>query len=1524
MKKIFILIVLTLCFYIGYSQRTTKFSTNQTAFFEELIVFFESVEKKEDKKEGRLLIENFTPIWNVMGDSKKNMIIANCNRMIDKKMRPFPQFNIYLRTIINFENAKQNEANFKIFHTILETLIEQSRGRNYMAYLEFCEGLFLDNTLYKSPTTQWKSDNSGYEMKFENATPYIVFNSLNLAGYANNDSTIIYDTKGEYYPIENSWKGKGGLITWERAGYEKDMVWVEINKYEVNLKFSKYDIDSVTFYNKNFFDEPLIGSLSERVLANVTPENATYPEFKSYNLRLKIDNIFPDVDYEGGFTMKGAKLYGSGDKDTDAYLTFKREGKPFIVAGAMNFVIAKKKISSTGANVTIYMDKDSIYHPCIQLKYNDESKEVSFLRDKGGLSNSPYFNSFHKLDMDFEALYWNMKEPKIDLRMIKGMGTESTALFESSNYFSQYRFDKIQALDDMNPLAVILNYTRKVNSNEFTLNEMASYMRTSVEQAKIVLINLANLGFLMYDLNYDKIVVKDRLLQYINSSAGKIDYDVIQFNSSVNEGVNASINLLNFDLNLRGVERVFLSDSQNVVIYPKEQKLTIKKNRDFAFDGKVNAGLFEYFGKLYTFEYDNFKLNMPVIDSLSFRVFDKTKEPDNYGRYPLVRVKSVLEDMSGELLIDNPFNKSGIHPFDEYPIFNSKKDAFVYYNKSYIQNGVYTKDRFYFHLEPFTIDSLNTFSTEGLQFKGYLASADIFPDIYEPLKVQPDYSLGFVRKTPADGYPVYKGKGTYYDLINLSNKGLIGHGTLNYLASVSKSDKFVFFPDSMRAMVQDFELKEQVAAVEYPQVSGKDVDEKWMPYQDQMIIAKVDNPIEMYNKKSKLNGSVTLSPSELTGQGTMVFNDAEMDSRLFKFKQQVFDADTADFRLKTYDLSELAFSTKNYKSHIDFTKRKGEFKSNGGGSKVEFPVNQYICFMDQFDWYMDKEEIELAVDVNDQMKQLEGKTIKELADIEISGSEFISVHPQQDSLRFVSPRAKYNLKNNTIFAEDVKIIKVADAAIFPGDGLVTIYKKAQMETLKNAKILANMVTRFHTMYNANINITSRKKYTGNAYYDYIDENEKKQLIYFDVVDVDTTIQTFAKGVIKKENNFTLSPDFEYYGDVNLTASKEFLMYEGATRINHDCDSNNLYWLRFKAEINPAEIFIPIPEDIKDENNTPLFVSLMNSSDTMYSAFLKPKFKTTDFPVISSNGFLYFDKSRKQYKVAAMDKLRQFNLPGNYISLDKENCFTYSEGKINLTSGLGRVVFDVYGNIENVFANGKTNIDAFIILDFFFSDNAMKIFTDNLELYTDLQPVDISRETYGKSLSEVIGIEAADKFISDLNLVGKVRGRFPEELQKTFVLSHVNMKWNSETKSYQSEGKIGIGNMKKNLVNKYVDGYVELVQRRGGDVLNLYFELDKGDWYFFSYQNRVMQAWSSHKEFMQIITDEKPQNRKLKTDKGESPYSYYLSSERRVKDFLKKFQQKDEEEKENIDGEKDEEEKPIEKPVEKEKEKEEQK
>jgi len=73
------------------------------------------------------------------------------------------------------------------------------------------------------------------------------------------------------------------------------------------------------------------------------------------------------------------------------------------------------------------------------------------------------------------------------------------------------------------------------------------------------------------------VYVKDKVFNYVEANAGKKDFDVIQFNSVVESLDNAKLSLINYDLKLEGISRVFLSDSQNVVVYPNEQKIIVKK-----------------------------------------------------------------------------------------------------------------------------------------------------------------------------------------------------------------------------------------------------------------------------------------------------------------------------------------------------------------------------------------------------------------------------------------------------------------------------------------------------------------------------------------------------------------------------------------------------------------------------------------------------------------------------------------------------------------------------------------------------------------------------------------------------------------------------------------------------------------------------------------------------------------------------------------------------------------------------------
>ena len=348
LKHILIFIISLLISFSVKSQKTIKsFTDDPNTFIEELKTFFQEIDSPNDKKIAKDFFDEFMVNWNggKFTDARKKQMIATCNKMIKKKMKPVPQFKDYLSAVINITNSNQTEASYNLWEASLDKLINRSTSTLFVEYLEMSNNLFTGNILFKSATTTWKSDNNKFIFEFD-SVPRIVFSALKLTCYANNDSSVIYNTKGTFYPTQNRWIGKGGKITWKRTGLSPDSVYALVNNYNILLKFSKYNIDSVNFYNKNYFTSPLLGRFEDKLLANHEEDKVSYPRFESYDKRLKIKNVFPDIDYDGGFTMNGAKLMGAGDADKNAILYFYREGKKFMKTEAKTYIIRKDKISS--------------------------------------------------------------------------------------------------------------------------------------------------------------------------------------------------------------------------------------------------------------------------------------------------------------------------------------------------------------------------------------------------------------------------------------------------------------------------------------------------------------------------------------------------------------------------------------------------------------------------------------------------------------------------------------------------------------------------------------------------------------------------------------------------------------------------------------------------------------------------------------------------------------------------------------------------------------------------------------------------------------------------------------------------------------------------------------------------------------------------------------------------------------------------------------------------------------------------
>src|SRR5690606_37612811 len=167
-----------------------------------------------------------------------------------------------------------------------------------------------------------------------------------------------------------------------------------------------------------------------------------------------------------------------------------------------------------------------------------------------------------------------------------------------------------------------------------------------------------------------------------------------------------------------------------------------------------------------------------------------------------------------------------------------------------------------------------------------------------------------------------------------------------------------------------------------------------------------------------------------------------------------------------------------------------------------------------------------------------------------------------------------------IFCEKVDHIDIADARIFPDSMKVVIRKKAKLDDFENSRIVANYITKYHQIVNATTSITARRAYTAKGDYPYYDIDSNLFLIPISKVYLDSSYQTIAEGKIAETAEFKLSPEFYFYGNVRMNAADPEMLFEGATKIEHNCDAFAKNWMSFKARLNPKNIQIPVTEDMK--------------------------------------------------------------------------------------------------------------------------------------------------------------------------------------------------------------------------------------------------------------------------------------------------------------------------------------------------------
>lgn len=1483
-------------------------STDKAAFFDEMTAYLNSSTSKSDRDEAAAMMKGFYDVWNGYYDAGDASMVMEISEMLYSKSGSKAYLNIFTFVDVLHHLPVVGMPHSDVTNWLCFTKDKYGKSANgFDKYIVSCRSVFVDKVLSEKGNSKWEVQDAHFRFPDRNSFQLLVSNSTLVLKSAK-DESVIHDVSGAYSLYDNTFIGNGGRVDWSRFRIPSDVTYVTLPDYYVlNLSRSEYSIDSVIFHDKKYFEDAVLCRFEDKVMVNAPNEKTLYPRVKSYRSDYVVHDILKDVDFEGGLGMMGNQIDVFGGIDRKAVFSFRRNGRKVAAVQAKRFVMSADEIlASENAAVRYYLsdtlggavDTDSVYHNGLGFRFENAKRKMVFFRSEKGYGDAPFHDTYHGLDIYLESMSWDLDDNVVNFSRMDGVGTASEGDVMSVNYFRNDDFAKLRGLDGTHPMIRIEKYLKDYGNPErpdfFYMGDLCNYLNFPKEQVVSLLLRLQAEGYLEYDSEEKSVSVLPRFFDVIESYRENRDYDVIKLHTfTTNKQPNIRLDLNTNELIVFGVtstieglsgSAISLSDRKRVVIVPDNGRLAFKKDRAFRFSGGIVAGMFEFFAKDCLFNYDDFMIEMSKVDSLRFYARENNR---------IIPVNGTLERLQGRLLIDHGDNKSSRYETPDYPKFYSDANAFKFYRD--INGGVFNpgcvdsiamadnmNNKFYYYLYPFVVENLADLSMSDVAFQGELVSGNIFQPIKEPLVVMDDFSLGFDHRIGAsdkDSYPMYDGRGCFHQHIHLSDAGFYGVGRLDYQTAEFNSDKFLFYLDSVTAITNGFKMSPLADGTKFPLASADVLKLKWNVYEPDLTTETVDNPMCIY-ENTRFVGKTSLNDDGLVADGKMRFGLTEFDSRNFAFDSRSFVADSADFVLYSSDSVTVAFAATNYRADVNFDTQKVQYDYLDASSNLDFPMNRFVCTLKEAEWDMASNNLHVynPVSGNDAYNLAVSK--EDLLKVHDNASKFISLVPEQDSLQFYSTSAEYDMSNYIIHAHDVKVIRVADAAVFPYEHDIDIDAESRLKPI-TGELLVDTLNSFHLFSDAVVRIKSRRDYSAKGTWDYNSADGVRFPVYFDSI-VPVNGVTDAYAVLADSVDFLLSSQFAFSGNLTLSAGEELGYYNGRFALagfdKRPIDSASLeldsvlsvssqqelllterQWFASSTRVNPDDIRIPIEMNVIGKENPELCNGLYykQTVEGGYKAFFLAlnEHRSEMEMVARTNGMLRYDADSLRFVIDADGY-------DTYLSLDNRGVIV-GHGSFDLGMDMGLADFVCRGEYVQ-YPNDSMVLNVLNVLNVPVFDD--KVLEGIAEVYSNIEgeSIDLTQTPFVDYYRSEHDEDVANDFVRDIELEGYPRIGARDFYCRTIVIPDLKMVWNDRLRAFVSVGKIGLGNLGSHVVNKYVDGYVVFDHRLGN--ITYFFKNDL----FMTYINYncgdgQLQVHATYGDVNQRLYDLKEKSRTIMND-----------------------------------------------------------
>ena len=1351
----------------------------------------------------------------------------------------------------------------------------------------------------------------------------ITLKNMSLAIVANGDSAVLANTSGDLMLKSGTLVGEGGKFTWETAG--RPDIFVTLSDYALTTMSPRLEADDVTLtYEKS---KPIKGVFEYVSKKKSGP--VTYPRFMSWQNDVKLPDLGPDIDYRGGLALSGTQMVGASASGQPAQVTIKYNGKPALKASSRRFNFAMgdmpvdslladstqnggfnttpEPVKAKGARPLItansaafigYVGSDSITHPAVNFRY-DKAQHIAWLdrEQRTDYARVPYSDSYHKFYIQPEVVRWDLPRKKVDFYQV-GAKREVPVRFESYDYFQPQRYSDLTVDYGFHPLQIVANYVSTKKQQTFLDDDITEFAKqVNPVSLRGALNRMVLEGYIDRDNNTKLMRLSRKGVLYVLANVQKQDYDNFQVQSvfvSSDSIKNATINLDDKIMTIRGVDHFVLSDSLKIFGIPSDKTLKIGKGRDFTFNGQLKAGTLRYAGQDLKFDYDKFSMGLNKIDSITFssqKLAAQGKEGEIGG--------DIKYEKAGTVFLAGADNKSGrMKDKKTTQRLVMPEGMTVYFNQP-VRGDITYNQKVYFKIPAIDNDSLGK---GDIAFVGTFYSDGMFPPFKAQLVTMPDNTLGFTHKAPAAGYPVYTGKKgaapstvKFTGELTMDKSGLRAEGTLNHLTASLNTNGMLFMTDSLLASGDKGEIKEGLvgkpggASAYFPQVQLNNFSLKWWPKADSMVITTQKNNFNFYNATTNLEGELVVRSTGLFGNGTLRRKDSETVSNTIKFNKDGFLANNAEFKIISDKETPGTPAGKpilvGTGVDVDFNQTKG---------MVGLAINKKESLDDTVQASMDFPFAAYKTNINRAQWNLNAKTIAMKGDVKTS--TFTATAEEQEGLTFNGSSALYDAEKRTLNISGVPYVTSADARIYPAKGLVAIGRNGEMAPLKNARLELDTINLFHRLKNGNIQVLSRTRFAGDATYQFATakgDTASIKMGSFELKEApamasanltadakkssrrasraadqkaETTYFTVAHAEVDEVDNLQLAPKMLFKGNIDMQAPAPDLAMDGfikpALKKRPDLVAG---WIPFKEKV-AERLEIKVDKSLKNEGNQQLVAGLhfRAGGAGMYPTFLSPKEDSRDDDLFTATGIMRYDEKDKVYRISSKAGDAPVSKPDIVIPVttdstktdfaesvastdDVENDFTFNDarglmtfkGKMNLMNSAPKEYLLASGSARVNIDSSQYRFNTFLAFTFPVPDAlnssiADKIVKTNLD-EGNSEAADDDLNRLSDKLVPLIGQPAVDAYRLKAQNQHVALNLASPKLNAMLVLANANMRWSTKYNSFYSTGRLGVSNMMATDINAQMDGFIEVRKTVNGDEASIYLESSPDVWVFYDYK-----------------------------------------------------------------------------------------